>query len=119
MSKVKKMFEVNSNGEVYILYKYIDKAKNKKTIFSKSFNKRYSNYMNINKNELKVIANDFLKSFKQTKNLKDYYNFLVYKNVYGDFFKTKNESTNEQINIIDHIINSKNRPIGLKYNKVK
>lgn len=101
MKKEKRIFEVNTNGDTYILYR-LKPCKNKKTYFSNKFTKRYKNASRIvDKMSLKVIANDYLRNFKKSRNLNDYYNYLVYKNVYGDFFAKRCETEQLQKMTID------------------
>lgn len=47
---------------------------------------RHNNRFNmINKNELRAIALDFKAIFKASGDMKDYYQYLMYSNRYGDF----------------------------------
>ena len=56
----------------------------------KQFNKNYGNDKNYtNKIELRIIALDFLSSFKITKKLEAFYNYLKYCNAYKDFNKVR------------------------------
>jgi hypothetical protein len=57
---------------------------------AKEFNKNYSNDKNReNKLELRAIAQDFLRQFKITKKIENFYNYLFYCNAYKDFTKVK------------------------------